>query len=85
MTFLTIKIAAVSQSDKRRMRARVATLEHRPTPICEEARVNKIYAICSPVQAFALRHFQRRESVETCIGLLFISSLAALGAALPMI
>ena len=47
--------------------------------------MNKIYAICSPVQAFVLRHFHRRESVETCIGLLFVSALAAVGAALPMI
>jgi len=47
--------------------------------------VNKIYAICSPIQAFAVRHLRRRESVETCIGLLFVFSLVAVGAALPMI
>lgn len=47
--------------------------------------MNRIYAICIPVQAFALRHFHRRESVETCIGLLFVTSLVAVGAVLPMI
>ena len=67
------------------MPAKVAGLECKPIPICEGTRVNKIYAICSPVQAFALRHFHRRESVETCIGLVFVSSLVAVGAALPMI
>ena len=47
--------------------------------------MNRIYAICSPIQALALRHFHRKESVETCIGLLFVFSLVAVGAALPMI
>jgi len=67
------------------MRTRVAAVERRLTPICGEARVHKIYVICSPIQAFALRHLRRHESVETCIGLLFVCGLAAVGAAFPMI
>jgi hypothetical protein len=85
IAFLTIKVAAISQSDKRRMRIRVAVLERKSTPICEERTLSKIYTTCSQIQALARRHLHRRESIETCLGLLFVSGLAAVGAALPMI
>jgi hypothetical protein len=82
---LTIKIAAESQSDKRRLRVSVTARAVRQTPIREEAPVRKLENICRDLQRSAQNLLRRRENVETCIGVCFVSALVAVGAALPMI
>jgi hypothetical protein len=82
---LIVKIAAESQSDKRRLSTKVALLANWHTPNCEEARVRKLDKICKDLQRSVQKFFRRRENVETCIGVCFESALVAVGATMPMI
>ncbi|HVT56592.1 MAG TPA: hypothetical protein VHD34_11180 [Xanthobacteraceae bacterium] len=47
--------------------------------------MRELKKICSDLQASARKYFGRRDNVEICIGVCFVSALVAVGTALPMI
>lgn len=75
----------ISQSDKRRLLAKVEVLEFAEHQFVKGATLAKLTAVYAQIRKSMRRHFRSRAQLETCVGALAIFCFTALGAALPMI
>ncbi len=75
----------ISQSDKRRLLAKVEAVKFAEHRFVKGATLDKLNALYAQIRKSVRQQLRSRAQIETFIGTLAIFCFAALGTALPMI